>query len=215
MNEDTILRKLRSQKVFTVDQLISWLRCSLRTAQRHMKTWNVHTSVNQNGRYHTLPDIPQFDPNGIWKYRNIVFSKHGTLKQTIVHVIQQSPHGLSSDEIMDHIGLPLNRSVLSHLRESSDILREKHHGRYIYFAGDAKIYAQQKRRWEALEEEINAQLSDEEAVQVLVYFIKHPQLTPEELARRLSCKGRSLKAVGIRRLLETHDLQKKTPGIKP
>ena len=139
MNEKTILRKLHTHKVFTVDQLMAWLGCSLRTAQRYMKAWNVHTSINQNGRYHILPDIPSFDSNGLWKHRNIVFSEHGTMKQTIIHVIRQSSHGLSSDEILDHMGLPLNRSLLTHLRESAEICREKHQGRYIYFSSDAKI----------------------------------------------------------------------------
>ncbi len=214
MDNETILMKLRKRKVFTIDQLISFLNGSMRTARRRIQQWKVYTSINQNGRYYTLPDIPQFNSNGLWRYRNVLFSQHGNLKQTTVHLIRQSPHGLTAQELMEFLDHP-TPTFLTPLRESSDLRREKHHGRYIYFAGDAKIYAQQKRRWEALEEEINAQLSDEEAVQVLVYFIKHPQLTPEELARRLSCKGRSLKAVGIRRLLETHDLQKKTPGIKP
>ena len=214
MDNETVLMKLRKRKVFTIDQLISFLNGSMRTARRRILQWKVFTSINQNGRYYTLPDIPQFNSNGLWRYRNVLFSQHGNLKQTTIHLIRQSPHGLTAQELMELLDHP-TPTFLTPLRESSDLRREKHHGRYIYFAGDAKIYAQQKRRWEALEEEINAQLSDEESVQVLVYFIKHPQLTPEELARRLSCKGRSLKAVGIRRLLETHDLQKKTPGIKP
>ena len=136
------------------------------------------------------------------------------MKQTIIHVIQQSSHGLSSDEILDRIGLPLNRSLLTHLRKSTEICREKHQGRYIYFTGDAKIFAKQKRHWDLLEEEALAQLSDEEAVVVLTYFIHHPQLTPAELARRLSRKGHRIKAVGIRQLLESHDLLKKTPDTK-
>ena len=214
MNEKTILRKLHKKKVFTVDQLMAWLGCSLRTAQRYMKAWNVHTSINQNGRYHILPDIPSFYSNGLWKHRNIVFSEHGTMKQTIIHVTRQSSHGLSSDEILDHMGLPLNRSLLTHLRESAEICRERHQGRYIYFSSDAKIYAKQKRHWDVLEAEAQAQLSDEEAVVVLTYFIKHPQLTPAELARRLSRKGHRIKAVGIRQLLESHDLLKKTPDTK-
>lgn len=215
MNEESVLKKLRSQKTFTVDQVQLFLHCSPRTARRRMKAWKVFTSINQNGRYYALPDIPAFNASGLWKYRNILFSTHGTLKQTIIHVIQQSHHGLSSHEITDQIGLPPNRSLLSHLRESSDIRREKLHGRYVYFSGDPEIYAKQKRRWDRLEEEAKAQLSDEEAVQVLAYFIKHPHLSPEELARRLSRKGRKIKAAGVRQLLESHDLLKKTPDIEP
>jgi len=215
MNEETILNKLRSQKTFTVDRVISLLRCSPSTAHRRMKAWNVHTSINQNGRYYALPDTPKFNSSGLWKYRNILFSKHGTLKQTIIQVIRQSHHGLTSQEITDQIGLPHIRSLLSHLRKSSEIRREKHHGRYIYFAGDSKIYTKQKRQWNVLEEEVKAQLSDEEAVLVLTYFIKHPNLSPEALASRISRKGQRIKAVGIRQLLESHDLLKKTSDIKP
>ena len=74
MDNETILMKLRKRKVFTIDQLISFLNGSMRTARRRIQQWKVYTSINQNGRYYTLPDIPQFNSNGLWRYRNVLFS---------------------------------------------------------------------------------------------------------------------------------------------
>ena len=74
MDDETILMMLRKRKVFTIDQLIYFLNGSMRTARRRIQQWKVYTSINQNGRYYTLPDIPQFDSNGLWRYRNVLFS---------------------------------------------------------------------------------------------------------------------------------------------
>ncbi|HKL58901.1 MAG TPA: hypothetical protein VJ863_03300 [Sphaerochaeta sp.] len=36
-------------------------------------------SYNHNGRFYTLAGIPQFDEHGLWGYKNIRFSRFGTL----------------------------------------------------------------------------------------------------------------------------------------
>ena len=101
MNENRVLEKFRRQKIITIGQLVKWLKCSVITARRRLKKWQVYTSINNNGRYYTLPQIPVFNENGLWRYRKVLFSKHGNLKQTIVALITESEKGLSAVEIAE------------------------------------------------------------------------------------------------------------------
>lgn len=95
------------------------------------KKWRAYTSFNHNGRYYTLPGIPQFDQNGIWKYQTILFSKYGNLKQTIIQLIIQSDKGLSAKEIAQVVKITSNSSVVSQLQNVPGIRREKHQGCFI------------------------------------------------------------------------------------
>ena len=90
MDENQVLDRFRRQKIATIEQLVKWLKCSVITVRRRLKRWQSFTSINQNGRYYSLPQIPVFDQNGLWRYQAVLFSKHGNLKQTIVALIVNS-----------------------------------------------------------------------------------------------------------------------------
>ena len=105
MDEKDVLKRFRQKKVITIEQLVELLQSSVITTRRRLKKWKTYTSFNNNGRYYTLPDIPDFDRNGIWKYQTILFSRHGNLKQTIIQLVKQSKAGLSAREIADIVEL--------------------------------------------------------------------------------------------------------------
>jgi hypothetical protein len=86
-----VFRFLEDVKIFSLDQVMSSLSCSMPTARLKLKQWQAYTSYNQNGRYYTLPTVPGFDENGLWFYNNICFSKYGNLRNTVVHLINN--HG--------------------------------------------------------------------------------------------------------------------------
>jgi hypothetical protein len=44
-----------------------------------LQEWQAHNSYNQNGRYYTLPDVPEYDANGLWCWCGVFFSRAGTL----------------------------------------------------------------------------------------------------------------------------------------
>ena len=92
MDLTAVIRSFKKQKVVTIDQLASWLSCSVVTARRRLKAWRAYTSYNRNGRYYTLPEIAQFDDIGLWRYQGAFFSKHGNLKQTLVHLVTHAAY---------------------------------------------------------------------------------------------------------------------------
>ena len=78
-----VLKQFRAKKVMTLAELTAGLDCSPRTVHRRLKTWRAINSYNHNGRYYTLPEVPEFDTHGLWRYRDIRFSQHGNLTDTV------------------------------------------------------------------------------------------------------------------------------------
>jgi hypothetical protein len=210
MDETQVLEHIGLRKIITIDQLVGILECSAITARRRLKAWKAHTSINQNGRYYTLPPIPVFDENGLWRYQAVLFSRHGNLKQTIVALIAGSPKGLAAAEIAELIGLAPNSSLLSQLRDAPGVKREKHGGRFIYLSDRPGIHERQRERRQGIVFPTDAQ-----AVAILVQLIKHPGIGVCELAERVSDQGVSVGPAAVQRFLNFHDLLKKIPDTRP
>ena len=170
-----------------------------------MKKWQTYTSINKNGRYYTLPQIPVFDENGLWKYQAVLFSKHGNLKQTIVALITDSNKGLSAVEIAELVDLVPNSSFLSRFKTVPGVKREKHQGRFIYLSDRSEIYSRQKQT-RASRQGTTGFPTDIEAVQILVQLIKYPDLSIEQLAAKVSEPGKQIESAMIRSFLQFHDL---------
>ena len=205
------LKIFRKQKVISIDKLGVLLNCSERTVQRRLKEWNVYTSYNQKGRYYVLPNVPEFDEHGLWKYKYAFFSKHGNLKKTLTYIVNQSNAGLNAFEMSDILGLTAH-TFLSHYKDTTNIHREKHKGLYIYFSKNTAIFEKQKREREKLIC-FKATLdlpSDADAVIILVTLIKHPDDSIKQLMRRVRRRGIKVPIEKCRNLLTYHDLLKKT-----
>ncbi len=202
----------KKSKVLTLDQVSRKRGCSIRTVQRQFAELAVLRSYNKNSRYYTLPNIPKFNTYGIWGYRDIRFSKHGDLRKTVKHLILVSECGLSGNEIGDIVNL-LPRSFMHHFRKMEGIFREKHGGVYVYFSNDSTIYERQCfKRVQAKDEK---QISDAIAVKILVGYIKHPELSSEDLSTILRREKDCLVSPAvIENLLSYHGLLKKTPDFR-
>ncbi len=214
MDEKYVLQRFRRQKIITIEQLIRLLKCSVITVRRRLKKWKTYTSINKNGRYYTLPKIPVFDENGLWKYQTVLFSKHGNLKQTIVELIKDSETGLSAVEIAGIINLAPTSSFLSQIKNVPGVRREKYQGRFIYLADSPDIYNRQKQRWTLSRQEGIDFPTDSEAIVILVQMIKHPGIGIDQLSDKVSRQGKRVHPDAIRRFLEFHDLLKKTLDTK-
>jgi hypothetical protein len=206
----SLLRRWRRKKVITLSELREHLHGSLRTFRRRLKAWGALASFNCNSRFYTLPELPHFDEHGLWFHRDIGFSRHGHLPQTIVALVQQSPGGLSAAELGQRLRLN-PRSFLWQFHQHPSLQREKYQGQYVYFAADPALAASQK----AVRSTPLAPLalpSAEEAIAVLVQAIQHPERSPEQLATHLQKIYPHLSAQAIVALFAHHHLTlKKTP----
>jgi hypothetical protein len=210
------LNCIQREKIITVLQLSRLLQSSVITARRYLKSWRAYTSYNQKGLHHTLPSIPDFDENGLWVFNSARFTRHGTLRNTIIHLLRHSKAGMGSDEIGKTVGLDPS-SFMHHFRDIPGVKREKLGGRFIYFLDDLEIGTKQKEERMSRLLCLETPVSDADAVAValLVQFIKHPGASVEELAAMLAGEGKRVKPMAVKEFLERHDLLKKklrTPG---
>ena len=212
MKSTSLKEMFKKSKVLTLNKVSKIRDCSIRTVQRQFAELTVLRSYNKNSRYYTLPEIPKFNAHGIWCYCDILFSKYGDLRQTVKHTILASKDGLSGNEIGDIVNL-LPRSFMYHFREMEGIFREKHGGVYIYFSNDPSIYVRQQIK-RARANEVRT-ISDAIAIKILVGYIKHPELSEEELSSILRCeKNVDISPSMITSLLSFHGLLKKTPDSR-
>lgn len=214
MDEKGVLQKFRHQKIITIEQLVELFQCSVITVRRRLKKWKTYTSINKNGRYYTLPHIPVFDANGLWRHQSVLFSRYGNLKQTIIWMIRQSQTGLSAGELAKIVDLTPSSSFFAQIKDAAGISREKHHGRFVYFSDSVQSAHRQKHKRILHRTGTIDWPTDAEAVVILVELIRHPGIDIEHLVAKVQEKGKQLDATVIRRFLESHDLLKKNPGIK-
>jgi len=197
-------RWLRRRKVTTLDELAEHWQCSRRTVQRRLANWSAIRSYNQNGRYFTLPDIPRFDRNGLWRYREIFFSKFGNLLQTLIELVRRARAGLTAAEVGELLGLRPS-SFLWTFHDHRDLRREKHQGIYVYFSSAPDRYTQQREHRGAMSCVVR-QATEAEAIAILVEKIKYPEMSVEELSHRLRRKRLRVDPPMIQDLLIRHGL---------
>jgi hypothetical protein len=203
-------RAFDRRKIMTLGEVAEFIRRSIHTARRRLKEWQAANSYNHNGRYYTLPDVPEFDGNGLWRWRGVFFSQYGNLKQTVVALVQRSPAGLDAGEIRSLLGLD-PRSFLSAFADDPQLRRERTQGRFVYYGADAAVYSAQRER-RGMRQATCRQPTPSEAIAILVEKIKHPALTHEALSRHLRKQKVLVEAETIGKFLLRHGLTvKKTP----
>ena len=173
--------------------------------------WKAHTSYNQNGKYYTLPEIPRFDQHGLWRHKDVAFSRHGNLKKTIIHLVCTSRVGLSGRQLGEILGLS-PQSFLHHFCDCPGICRGKHEGVYIYFAEEALVHEKQVRqRYSLIRPPSFVSITDTEAIQILVAIIRHHGISAEAILVLPEIKKSKIKLPAIQGFLEHHGLVKKIP----
>ena len=198
------LKFMHLKKVVTLVELAVHFNCSRRTVQRRLADWHAINSYNRNGRYYTLPNIAQFDANGLWRYRDVLFSRFGCLPDTFVHLVSQSSAGLTASEAGELLGLRPSSFIWS-LREHPALKREKHLGRYVYLSSDPELYQEQIRQRQLMLKRVRTP-TDSEAVFILLEKIRHPSLDAEELSRRLKMQKQFIAPETINNFFVHHNL---------
>jgi len=213
-NEKKTISFLQKNKIANLKQIAGCLNSSIRTAQRKLINWKAYRSYNKNSSYFTLPAIPNFDQNGLWKYKGIFFSKHGNLKQTVIYLVCNSLKGLNANEIGDILGIS-SRSFISYFNNIKDLQREKYEGIIIYFSTESTIYKKQiTQRQQTVQGKLLELPPNDLCIAVLVDLIKHPGGSVNACWQRLQRQGVKIKMDNIKKLLSYHGIKKKVPGMR-
>jgi len=169
------------------------------------------TSYNFNATYYTLADIPQFDKYGLWSYRNIRFSRYGSLTDTVTALVSNSTLGLDANELLGLLAVNVT-PTLTKLYGAGKIKREKVCGVFVYLHPEDKERQTQLTKRQALRERALERMAlpePERIIAVLVELIKRIELKPQQIARRLSAKGIKITSTEIQAIFVHYKLTEK------
>ena len=125
---------LRQHKIATLDELKEELGTAVNsTVFRKLAELSSRTSYSHRGKYYTLDEIARFDQLGLWSFRSVFFSRHGTLLRTCEILVNESEAGYATDELENilHVGV---KDPLRKLARENRIHRKKVAGRYVHCA---------------------------------------------------------------------------------
>ena len=184
------------------------------TVFRKLKELDHLTSYSHRGRYYTLLEFAEFDDHGLWWFRGIGFSKHGTLLTTLEALVNGSDAGCFARELETVLQVGVD-DALAKLVKQGRLGREKSEGRYLYCSTKARSKRAQltARRVQETTPSIQRSiadtddLSDELKAAIVLFFS-----SLDEQQRRLYAGLEALKLGrgGDRRIAELLGLDTKT-----
>ena len=189
-----------------IKPLAAEMHYAIPSVRRFLAEIGYYSSFTHNGSWYTLRSIPRFGRNGLWFYRDIGFSRAGTLTKTLVSLISGSPVGMSAEMLGKTLQCRCH-GLLVNLWRKGDITREKVGRCQVYFASDPHKSASQRQALTA--QHSPKSFSAEMAVLILAAFIRNPDSSFEQLAEKVSRnKNVTVSPQQIEHLFEQHDLKK-------
>ena len=201
-----LVSAFKRQKCWLIAPLAEQINYSIPSARRFLAKIGYYSSFTHNGRWYTLASIPRFKQDGLWFHQKIGFSREGSLTRTLIRMTEQSPMGLSAEQIGEKLQCRCH-AVLVKLYREGRLERQKYGRSYIYLAADAKTALVQRL---AIPKAHTARLPAEMVVLVLVEFIRTPEVEIHQLAKTISLRtGVLIKSEQVQMLFEQHGLKKK------
>jgi hypothetical protein len=183
-----------------------------------LKAVGYYSSYSYAGRYYTLAHIPRFDAHGLWSHGEVRFSKHGTLRATVVVLVQQAPEGRTHEELQVILGVRVH-DTLRKLVEDRLLGRERVESVYLYTDADPERAAAQIEQRRDRSVSTPAVVAAEQAappldlrlvVDILLAVIDAPKDDAATIAARLRLGGLVVSQEQVEAVFEHYGLEKKT-----
>ncbi len=131
---EDIANYLKLHKIASIDELKEALGTEVdSTVFRKLKELSCVTSYSHRGAYHTMAKTPHFDANGLWSFRCVWFSRHGTLLATVETLVDKSKAGYNVSELEDIVNVAVKVPLLK-LVNVQRLERKKSLGHYLYLS---------------------------------------------------------------------------------
>lgn len=219
-SESALRSYFRKHRVAEITELFRLLGTQSRMSVfRRLKTMGYRSSFNHAGRYYTLTDVPQFDQWGLWFHRNVGFSGAGTLKATVVELVEGSATGMTPKELLAVLKLPVANTLYNTLRElrrDARMGRQELAGYPLYLSADPQRANQQlMERRQAIRQEPSSRvpMSDEAVIAVLVEALQSAEVlvSASMVASRLVARDVAVTAEQVAQIFTRYGLE---PGKK-
>ena len=134
---EALITLLRQRKIATMEDLKEALGTSVdATVFRKLALLEYRTSYSHRGRYYTLDELARFDELGLWSFRQVWFSRFGTLVSTVEALVTSSDAGYDAAELEAVLNVEAKQALLKLVR-SGRLAREQVAGRYVYLSTQA------------------------------------------------------------------------------
>lgn len=141
---DTLQRLFERRQIASLPELKSALGTQVAmTVFRKLAALSYLTSYSHRGAYYTLPTIARFDAQGLWSCRDVWFSRHGTLLDTLVAWVSDAPAGYFANELETLLHVPV-KDPLRTLVERGRLSRHAVDERWLYCAKDRARQREQR-----------------------------------------------------------------------
>jgi hypothetical protein len=186
---------------------------------RRLKDLGYFSSYTHAGSFYTLAHIPQFDDYGLWVHQGIGFSKEGTLKSTVLKLVETAPSGFTHTELKHMLCVKVHNTLLSLVREGR-IRREHIEQAYLYIStepGEAGEQISQRRMQLAESNKGTDILPITTVIEVLIETIHAGKLriAPRLISQRLTARGCSVTTKQVEQVFGQYgiDTLKKTAAL--
>jgi len=112
------------------------------TAFRKLSALPYRTSYSHRGAYYTLDTLAHYNSLGLWSYRDIHFSRHGTLLDTAARLVTNAPAGYFTAELEALVQVAA-KDALRQLVQRGRLDRRECQARYLYCAVERERRQQQ------------------------------------------------------------------------
>jgi hypothetical protein len=210
--EEQIHQLLLKNTIMSVKQLRSELPGRARSSLfRDLKKLDLISSYTHTGQYHALRRLAKFDEDGLWFFQDVGFSRYGTLKRSLVHVITHSQAGMTHREMRKLFRVEVQKP-LTDLVSSNAVARQLLPSRiHVYLSADETSVAQLERRLAMGDQALEVALPTESIrIEILVEVIRAPERSLDEkvLGPLLRKRGVLVKNEEVRYVLAYYDIKK-------
>ncbi len=173
---ESLVALLRRERIATMDQLKATLGTSVdMTVFRKLRTIPYRTSYSHRGRYYALDEVARFDERGLWTYRDVHFSRFGSLVETSERFVFDSERGLFASELAQAVQVDVEDPLLQLVRDKR-LARQKVGVAYLYCSRDqarrkAQILAREAGPPSEVQQRRDSALDQSKAALVLLFSL--------------------------------------------
>jgi len=204
-----VVQTFRAPKILTLEQLCRKMHASRSTVLRRLDEHGYHSSYNHAGKFLTITEVVQFDALGLWFWKTARFSVHGSLKETVWHLVEESEQGMTQEELAAVLEVRTHNPLLE-LVEGEWIHRERLGPTFVYLSHKAMRRREQvRRRKSRLAESQKPRPTPRQVIATLLELIKHSRAERDQIVLRCQRSGVTISRELVNVIFETYDLDKK------
>jgi len=206
---------IKSRRVVQMRDLFEVVQSTSRmTVFRRLSGVEYLCSYTHTGRYYTLFDIARFDSDGIWFYDDIGFSQNGSLKNTVIYLVDNADGGKFHSDLQRQLRVRVH-NVLLDLVRSKQIKRTKFEGQFLYLSSDKARSTKQIEQRDKISMQLRripVFITEPMVIEILAEVIRQSKRHPraDRIASALAIRGLPIAEKDVMTVFDHYDIEKKT-----